>query len=162
MSDFTQTFSNDSSPTDRTTNRAANALVRGGAVCAFLGVALGAFGAHALQETAHMDAHYLEVWRTGVQYHLVHGLALLITGLLVPRLPKSTLAVWAGRLFGVGIVVFGGSLYALALTSLLPSGPVKILGAITPLGGVCFLIAWALLAASTFSSAPSSGNVRTP
>lgn len=132
-------FSNDAT-------RAANQMVRGGAIFAFVGVALGAFGAHALQETAHMDAHYLDVWRTGVQYHLIHALALLIVGLVLPRLPKSTLALWAGRLFGAGIIIFGGSLYTLALTSLTPSGPVKILGAITPLGGVCFLTAWALLA----------------
>ena len=122
--------------------------MQAGAIAAFVGVAFGAFGAHALQEQAHMDAHYLDVWRTGVQYHLIHAVALVLTGLLYPALPKSTLALWSGRLFGAGIVVFGGSLYALALTSLLPSGPVKILGAITPIGGVCFLTGWALLAAS--------------
>lgn len=128
--------------------------MQAGAIAAFVGVALGAFGAHALQETAHMDAHYLDVWRTGVQYHLIHAVALVLVGLLYPILPKSTLISWAGRLFGAGIVIFGGSLYALALTSLLPSGPVKILGAITPLGGVCFLTGWALLAASVSRREP--------
>ena len=93
-----------------------------------------------------MAPKWLEVYRTGVQYHLIHAVALLMVGLLADRLPKPKLARRVGGLFIAGIVLFGGSLYALALTSLLPGGPVKVLGAITPLGGVCFLVGWALLA----------------
>ncbi|MBC8102151.1 MAG: DUF423 domain-containing protein [Cytophagales bacterium] len=122
-------------------------LLLTGAVAAFLAVALGAFGAHALKETLHMDARWLAVWETGVQYHLAHALALLFVGLACDRFTAApSLVRLAGRLLTAGIVIFGGSLYALALTSLSASGPVRILGAITPLGGVCFLTGWALLA----------------
>ena len=126
-------------------------FVRAGAVLAFVGVALGAFGAHFLQETLQVAPRYMDVWRTGVQYHLIHAVALLFVGLLLERNPQSSHLRGAGRLFAAGIVIFGGSLYALALTSLLPSGPVKILGAVTPLGGVCFLTGWAMLVLSTFT-----------
>lgn len=121
-------------------------FLRWGAILAFLGVALGAFGAHVLQEQMGMSARYLEVWRTGVQYHLIHAVALLFVALLADRLPNAAMIRRVGWLFVAGIVIFGGSLYALALTSLLPSGPVRVLGAVTPLGGVCFLVGWALLA----------------
>jgi uncharacterized membrane protein YgdD (TMEM256/DUF423 family) len=128
-------------------NGMARGFVLVGAVAAFLGVALGAFGAHALKETLHMEARWMAVWETGVQYHLTHALALLFVGLSADRFTRSSsLIVWVGRLFTTGIVVFGGSLYAMALTSLSASGPVTKLGAITPLGGVCFLTGWALLA----------------
>lgn len=127
-----------------------------GAVNAFLAVALGAFGAHMLKEQLRMDARYLGVWETGVQYHLVHALALLFVGLLTERMTNSaaSLAVAAGRLFTAGIAIFGGSLYALALTSLSPGGPLRVLGAVTPLGGVCFLTGWALLAVALARRAP--------
>jgi uncharacterized membrane protein YgdD (TMEM256/DUF423 family) len=121
-------------------------FVRAGAILAFLGVALGAFGAHVLQEQLGMSARWLEVYRTGVQYHLIHAVALLFVGMLAERFPDRPALRRAGWLFVAGIIVFAGSLYALALTSLLPSGPVRVLGAITPLGGVCFLVGWALLA----------------
>jgi uncharacterized membrane protein YgdD (TMEM256/DUF423 family) len=128
-------------------NGIARGFVLTGAVAAFIGVALGAFGAHALRETLHLDARWMAVWETGVQYHLTHALALLFVGLSADRFTRSpSLMAWAGRLFTAGIVIFGGSLYAMALTSLSASGPVTKLGAITPLGGVCFLTGWALLA----------------
>ena len=118
-----------------------------GAIAAFVGVALGAFGAHALKETLHMEPRWMAVWETGVQYHLTHALALLFVGLSADKFARSaSLIAWVGRLFAIGIAIFGGSLYALALTSLSAGGAVKILGAITPLGGVCFLTGWALLA----------------
>jgi uncharacterized membrane protein YgdD (TMEM256/DUF423 family) len=125
----------------------ARRFVLTGAVAAFLAVALGAFGAHALRETLHLDARWMAVWETGVQYHLIHALALLFVGMSADRFTRSpSLISWVGRLFTAGIVIFGGSLYALALTSLSASGPMTMLGAITPLGGVCFLTGWALLA----------------
>jgi uncharacterized membrane protein YgdD (TMEM256/DUF423 family) len=114
-------------------------FVRLGAIGGFLGVALGAFGAHALRDRISPDL--LAVYQTGVQYHLVHALALLFVGLLAEHLPgaASRMARVSGTLFAIGILLFSGSLYALALTG------VRKLGIITPFGGVCFLTGWALL-----------------
>ena len=95
-------------------------------VVGFLGVALGAFGAHGLKGT--VPDEMLDVWKTGVLYHLVHAVFLLVVT-----------APWPRRLALVGIGLFSGSLYAMTLSG------VKVLGAITPLGGLCFLAAWALL-----------------
>lgn len=107
--------------------------------CAFalLGVAAGAFGAHGLR--ARLSADMLAVWETAARYQLYHALALLAVALAAARWPA---AAWgaAGWLFAAGILVFSGSLYLLALTG------VRWLGAITPLGGLCFLAGWAALA----------------
>jgi uncharacterized membrane protein YgdD (TMEM256/DUF423 family) len=103
------------------------------ALSGFLAVALGAFGAHGLK--AMLEDHgTVAVWQTGALYHLVHAVVLLALALRdsVARLPFA--------LFGIGIVIFSGSLYALALTN------VKWLGAITPLGGLCLLGGWLALA----------------
>ncbi|HKP96172.1 MAG TPA: DUF423 domain-containing protein [Fibrobacteria bacterium] len=98
----------------------------------FLGVALGAFGAHALK--AKVPPELLTIWHTGVLYHLIHALALLALALYA----KSSGADirWGARCFTIGILLFSGSLYAMTLTG------VKPLGAITPLGGVAFLLGW--------------------
>lgn len=114
-------------------------LVLLGSVLAFLGVAIGAFGAHALQ--GRLEANGMRgVYETGVQYHMIHALALLLVATLSEnKLPARWLQP-IGFLFAVGIVLFSGSLYVLAVTD------IKILGAITPLGGICFLAGWALLA----------------
>lgn len=101
------------------------------------GVAAGAFGAHALR--ARLPADLLAVWETAARYQLVHALALLAVALLSAR-AASGAASAAGWLFTAGIVLFSGSLYALALTG------VRVLGAVTPLGGVCFLAGWVALA----------------
>lgn len=97
-----------------------------------LAVAAGAFGAHALRNR--LDAYHLGVFETGARYHLVHALALLACGLLLgagwSRAKVSAIA------FAVGTVIFSGSLYALALTG------VRGLGAITPLGGLAFMMGW--------------------
>ena len=107
-----------------------------GAALAFLGVALGAFGAHALR--ARVEPDLLAVWKTGVEYQLYHALALGI--LSVVALPERiTRAV--GALFLAGVVLFSGSLYVLVLSG------VRTFGMITPIGGVCFLVGWAVLAA---------------
>lgn len=103
-----------------------------------LAVALGAFGAHALQ--ARISEQLLQTFETGVRYHFYHALALTAVVVAVGRWPQSSLAVAAGWLFIAGIVVFSGSLYLLALTG------VRWLGAITPIGGVAFLAGWACLA----------------
>jgi uncharacterized membrane protein YgdD (TMEM256/DUF423 family) len=102
-----------------------------------VGVAAGAFGAHALR--ARVPADLLVVYETGARYQMYHALALLAVALAAARWPAGgwTLPGW---LFTAGIVVFSGSLYLLALTG------TRWLGAITPIGGVCFLAGWALLA----------------
>lgn len=103
----------------------------------FCAVALGAFGAHALR--ARLDAPLLAIWHTGVSYHQLHGLGLFAVGWLLSRSDCRLLrsAAWAMQL---GIVLFCGSLYLLAWTG------TRWLGAITPLGGVAFLVAWLLVA----------------
>jgi uncharacterized membrane protein YgdD (TMEM256/DUF423 family) len=120
-------------------------FVAAGALNAFFAVLMGAFGAHMLRERFSIEAHYLDVWKTGVQYHLFHALALLYVGTVAVRLP-GRIAEWIGALFALGMALFCGSLYLLALTSLQKTGALKWLGMITPAGGACFLAAWAILA----------------
>jgi len=111
-----------------------------GAVAMFLGVALGAFGAHGLKQRVAADL--LSTWNTAVLYHLVHALALVLVGILVQLLPGNSQILTAGGFLVAGILVFSGSLYLLVLTG------VKPLGMITPVGGVAFLVGWLLLAAA--------------
>ena len=119
-----------------------------GAVNAFLAVGCGAFGAHGLK--TRVSPEMLAVWETGARYHLFHALALLLIALLSVHLPQAAPQIRAvGWLFFAGIVLFSGSLYALALSG------VRVLGAITPLGGLCFLAGWALLAVAAARSGPS-------
>jgi uncharacterized membrane protein YgdD (TMEM256/DUF423 family) len=107
-----------------------------GALLAGLAVALGAFGAHGLR--GRLDADMLAVFETGVRYQMYHALALLAVAWAVARWPESNAEI-AGWLYVAGIVLFSGSLYALALSG------VRMLGAVTPLGGLAFLGGWALL-----------------
>jgi uncharacterized membrane protein YgdD (TMEM256/DUF423 family) len=109
-----------------------------GAVNGALAVGLGAFAAHGLE--ARLEPRLLEVFRTGVNYHFFHALGLLGVGLAAGPLGDSRLLRAAGWLMLAGIVIFAGTLYALAL-----GGP-GWLGAITPLGGTAFIVAWLLLA----------------
>jgi len=111
-----------------------------GAFSGFLAVAAGAFGAHALRERLSSDM--LDVFQTGEQYQMYHALALIGVGILLGRFSIDGSA-WlnaAGWLFIAGTVLFSGSLYALSLSG------VTVLGAITPLGGVAFLLGWIALA----------------
>jgi uncharacterized membrane protein YgdD (TMEM256/DUF423 family) len=124
--------------------------VRVGAALGFLAVALGAFGAHGLKarlETLGTAANY----QTAVQYHMYHALALLAVGLL-PAWRQEAAANVAGWSFLVGIALFSGSLYVLALTG------VKALGMITPFGGVAMLVGWAALAVAA-ASGPAAREV---
>ena len=107
-----------------------------GAALMFLAVALGAFGAHGLR--SRLDAASLEVYKTAVLYHMAHALALLAVAWLVST--GNARANTAGALFALGIALFSGSLYLLSVTG------AKWLGAITPLGGLCFLAGWTVLA----------------
>jgi uncharacterized membrane protein YgdD (TMEM256/DUF423 family) len=108
-----------------------------GALAGFVGVALGAFGAHGLR--ARLSPESLAVFETGVRYQMYHAFAILIVAVALARFDGWILRT-AGWLFTAGIVVFSGSLYALALTG------TRTFGAITPIGGLAFLAAWALLA----------------
>ncbi|HET9886356.1 MAG TPA: DUF423 domain-containing protein [bacterium] len=110
-----------------------------GAVSGFLAVAFGAFGEHALWERLSSDR--LAIFETAARYQMFHSLALVMTGLVVTR-RIGRAAPAAGWLFAVGIVLFCGSLYLLALSG------ARWWGAVTPLGGLAWLAAWALLAFS--------------
>ena len=110
-----------------------------GAASAFVSVAAGAFGAHALR--GRLSAELLGVFETAARYQMYHAFALIVTAWAVARWPGA-LSHWAGWLFVGGTVLFSGSLYALALTG------VRWLGAITPLGGLAFMAGWICLALS--------------
>ncbi len=108
-----------------------------GSLNAFLGVSLGAFGAHGLKNR--ISQEMLKVWETAVFYHLVHALALLAIGQLCQMFPEANLLRPAGWSLTAGIVLFSGSLYLMVLVN------VRALGMITPFGGVAFLIGWLTL-----------------
>ena len=112
-----------------------------GALMGFVGVGLGAFGAHGLK--GRLSAEMLAVFETGVRYQMYHALALLALGAMMSRLEGRAVVV-AGWSFTAGILIFSGSLYALALSG------VTMLGAITPIGGAAFLIGWIALAIAAF------------
>ena len=110
-----------------------------GAVNAFIAVAFGAFGAHALKER--LSEKYLAIWETAVQYQMYHAIGLIVIGILMSTniIGNVSQLSWAGYLMLAGIVIFSGSLYVLSLSG------IGVLGAITPIGGVAFLSAWVLV-----------------
>lgn len=112
-----------------------------GAVNAFLAVAAGAFGAHALK--ARLEPDLLAIFETGARYHMYHALGLCAVAVIAGHRAAANAAGWTML---AGIVLFSGTLYVLALTG------VRWLGAITPLGGLCFLAGWAIFAWSCFRS----------
>ncbi len=116
-----------------------------GAVSGFLSVALGAFGAHALRQRLQLPPDLLRIWETGVQYQFMHAIALLVVGLAASRFANGPWQA-AGWCFVAGTVVFSGSLYTLSLTGM------RWLGAITPIGGVLFLVGWILLVVTALRS----------
>jgi uncharacterized membrane protein YgdD (TMEM256/DUF423 family) len=107
-----------------------------GAAAGFLAVALGAFGAHGLR--ARLSPDMLAVFETGVRYHMYHAIAIILVGLIAARLDGWLIRA-AGWCFAAGVVLFSGSLYALAISG------ITVLGAITPIGGLAFLLGWAFL-----------------
>jgi uncharacterized membrane protein YgdD (TMEM256/DUF423 family) len=111
------------------------ALVAAGAINAGIAVAAGAFAAHGLRDR--LDARALEIFETAARYQMYHALAMILAAVIATNGART-----AGWIFQAGILVFAGSLYALALSD------VKMLGAITPLGGVALLAGWAWLAIS--------------
>lgn len=116
-----------------------------GSLSAFLAVAAGAFGAHALE--ARLAPERLDTFQLAARYQMYHALALLAVAWACTRWPGGA-STWAGWLFVAGTVVFCGTVYALGL-----GGP-RWLGAITPLGGLSFLVGWLLLAWAAFSGEP--------
>src|SRR5947207_5203225 len=108
-----------------------------GSILGFLGVVLGAFGAHALR--SRLSPEMLAVFETGVRYQMYHTFAILIVAAAIGRIGDASLLVLAGWFFVAGILLFSGSLYALTLSG------IGMLGAITPIGGLLFLIGWACL-----------------
>jgi uncharacterized membrane protein YgdD (TMEM256/DUF423 family) len=114
-----------------------------GAILAFLAVALGAFGAHGLKNI--LSVEQLAIYRTAVDYHMWHSLGLILIGLVIQQ-NNSKLLSKAGWIMFAGVIIFSGSLYALSLTG------ISMLGAITPIGGVCFLVAWASVAYAFITS----------
>jgi len=114
----------------------AKTIVMTASILLALAVALGAFGAHGLKSQLSTDM--LQTFKTGVDYHFYHALGLLLIGILAVSYP-SELVKWSAILLTAGIVLFSGSLYALAISG------IKWLGAITPLGGLSFIAGWMLL-----------------
>ena len=108
------------------------------ALLGMLSIIFGAFGAHALKPL--LTADMLAVFETGVRYQFYHALALLAVAILY-QLSENKKLILASRLFYAGILLFSGSLYALSLSSI-GGNPVRLLGAITPFGGVCFILGW--------------------
>ncbi|MBC7509824.1 MAG: DUF423 domain-containing protein [Ferruginibacter sp.] len=119
-------------------------FIKLGALLGALAVISGAFGAHALK--AIISDKSLAIFETGVRYQYYHVVALLITGILYKEFPNKYL-LWAGRLFCVGIFFFSGSLYLLAFIDISENTGLKWIGAITPLGGACFIAGWLSLTA---------------
>ena len=116
----------------------ARRCLAAGALLMLLGVALGAFGAHALQ--AQLAPRQLASYQTGVHYQMLHAMGLLVVGLLACVTAPGRRLRAAAWLMGVGVVLFSGSIY------LMTAGAPRALGMVTPVGGLCFMAAWGLLA----------------
>lgn len=108
-----------------------------GAIVMALSVEIGAFGAHGLE--GRISERMLKNYQTGVQYHMIHGIGLLFVGILSLKMLGNQMVHGAGWAFLIGIVLFSGSLYVMALTG------ITKLGAITPIGGLAFIVGWVLL-----------------
>lgn len=121
--------------------------IAAGALSGAITVALGALGAHGLKETLGPDG--LDLWRTAAHYQGLHALALIAWGLYSERRGAGSLCGWC---FLIGSLLFSGSIYGLAL-----DGPASILGPITPLGGVLFIVGWLVWAVSELRGGRSKG-----
>ena len=116
----------------------ARSIITAGAVLLVFAVVFGAFGAHIVQDRLTPDR--FEVYKTGVEYHFYHALGLLLLGVIMMKMPGNRWLVWSGYSLMAGILIFSGSLYVLTLTD------TGWLGAVTPLGGVAFILGWIFLA----------------
>ncbi|OIJ11797.1 hypothetical protein BKP37_15270 [Anaerobacillus alkalilacustris] len=115
-----------------------------GSINMAIAVGLGAFGAHGLQPK--LTEKMFNIYQTGVQYHMIHAVAIILVAIISDRLGDPTILFWAGWSFVLGVIFFSGSLYVLSISG------VKILGAITPIGGVLFIVGWILLAFGALKS----------
>ncbi|HAG95124.1 MAG: DUF423 domain-containing protein [Pseudomonadales bacterium] len=115
-----------------------------GVIAMALGVVLGAFGAHGLK--ARLEPSLLAAYQTGVEYHLYHGLGLILVGVLGFHFPGAAGLQWGGWLLLAGMLLFSGSLYLMAISG------VRWLGAITPFGGMAFIVGWCWIAWSLIKS----------
>jgi len=120
-------------------------IIMTAAIFLAMAVALGAFGAHGLK--SHLTTEMLEIFKTGIEYHFYHALGLLLVGVLAFYLPGIYLK-WSAIFLVSGIILFSGSLYILAVSG------IKWLGAITPLGGLGFIIGWILLFVAVAKNTP--------
>lgn len=114
-----------------------------GSITMALAVMLGAFGAHGLKSK--LTEEMLNIYNTGVNYHFYHAIGLLILGLIAGYMPESALLKWSGWLMVAGILIFSGSLYILSISN------ISWLGAITPVGGLCLISSWILLALAVWN-----------
>ena len=121
----------------------SNFWIIAGSISCALCVMIGAFGAHALKDV--LDEYSKGIYQTGILYHFFHSAALIVNGLLSKFFTELNFNA-SGYLFASGILLFSFSLYALAITK------IKILGAITPIGGVCFIIAWLYIAFQIYNN----------
>lgn len=115
-----------------------------GAILGALSVVIGAFGAHALK--SHLTGYGAAIWDTGVQYQMLHSVAIIIIGILLLFLDSKKLLRLAGFAFLIGTLLFSGSLYLIAVLA------IKNLGLITPFGGFFFVLGWLLLVAAAIVS----------
>ncbi len=120
-----------------------NLIIAFGAFNAFLAVGAGAFAAHGLKDF--LSVEYLNTFKTAADYQLIHGIGLIIVG-LINKHDKNRCNIASAVFMFAGIILFSGSLYALTLTG------TKWLGMITPVGGICFLMAWLILGFNFISS----------
>ena len=116
-----------------------------GSLNAMLTVVLGAFGAHALKNQ--LSPELLTTYGTAAQYHFYHALGLILVGILLISMPQNILLKYSGLIMFFGILLFSGSLYALAISG------IKGIGIITPFGGLCFIVAWLLFAIAVLKDA---------
>ena len=112
----------------------AKFIIQLSAMSGFFAVAIGAFGAHGLKQR--LSEEMMAVYQTAVEYHFIHTLALLAVGILIQLWGKSAALTFSASAFVFGILLFSGSLYLLSITG------TRWLGAITPIGGLAFLLAW--------------------
>jgi len=118
-----------------------------GAFSGAIAVALGAFGAHGLKQIVSTDA--VTVFQTGVQYQMYHTLALLVVAVIYDRLPNR-LIMWAGYFFSFGILFFSGSLYLITVLKVAGKTVPSVVGALTPVGGLAFILGWLCLLIGVF------------
>jgi uncharacterized membrane protein YgdD (TMEM256/DUF423 family) len=119
------------------------------AIFGALAVILGAFGAHGLEKIT-TDEKILHAFQTGVQYQMYHALALLAVAIIFEKFPNRWIK-WAGNSFIIGIILFSGSLYLLAILKVQESNAIKFVGPVTPLGGIFFIAGWLLLLTGIFN-----------